>query len=217
MLFELSLVPMNVQKVRDSTVEGRAEKLKLARQATLPVLKLIGTTTNEDLRSRLEATWTNLGVLSAFVASVSVSFLFASVDVNSSDKDANLKMNVRSAFYTLAAIATMLLILAVALVVINLITLLVCPNDFVDDLIVSLGALEGIPSVLMIISIVSIVAIVPMYMFIMFGSGPEFIVSIVISIGAIVSGLGYQLTMMKVQNTILDRSLEAAEIQNKQE
>ncbi len=131
--------------------------------------------------------------------------------MNSSSKNNELKQNVRSAFYTLAAIATMLLILAVALVVINLITLLVCPINYVDDLLVSLGTLEGIPSILMIVSIVSIVAIVPMYMFILFDNGPEFIISIVVSISAIVCGLGYQVTMMKVQNTILDRSLNETE------
>lgn len=199
-----------LKEVSDSTPEKRNEKLRIAKEATLPVIKLIGTVSNDELRGRLEATWTNTGVLSAFVAAIAVSFLFADLQIDSQSSNIALMKNVRSSFYAISAIATMLLILAVALTVINLISLLVCPLDYVDDLLVRLGSMEGVPSILMIISIVSIVAIVPMFIFVEFGYGTEFVVCFIVSIGTIVCGLGYNAFMMNMQHTILNKSLAAS-------
>jgi|AntAceMinimDraft_1070359.scaffolds.fasta_scaffold39421_2 hypothetical protein len=139
-----------VKEISDRDSIARAEKLTLAKNASLPILKLIATVTNEELRERLDSAWQNSGVLSAFVAAIAVSFLFVDIPLGESDEDYDTKRSVKSVFFVIAATASVLLILSVSLIVTNLTSLLVCPLELVDDFLHHLGPLEGIPSVLMV-------------------------------------------------------------------
>ena len=177
----------------------------------MKLLKLTGTIACEpQLRERLDSTWQNTGVLSAFVAAIAVPFLFVDAPLPDEDDDEyDTKKSAKSAFFIVAAATTVMLILSVALTVTNLITLLVCPTDFVDDFLNHLGALEGIPSTLMVVSVIALVGMVPMWAFVNFGSGVEFTATLLVAIAAIVFGLSWQIYMMSLQNSLLDSWMAA--------
>mmetsp|Transcript_92244 Transcript_92244/g.183720 ORF Transcript_92244/g.183720 Transcript_92244/m.183720 type:complete len:246 (+) Transcript_92244:33-770(+) len=196
-----------VKEVSDRNSVARAEKLDSAKTATLPILKLIGTVSNRELHDRLDSAWQNAGVLSAFVAAIAVSFLFAELPLDEDDEDYETKLTVRSIFFCTAGVASVLLILSVSITVTNLTSLTVCPLDFVDDFLHHLGPLEGVPSVLMVVSIVALVSMIPMWVYLLFGNGSEFMITLVVASLATIFGLGWQIFMMHLQNVLLDKCL----------
>ena len=199
----------SIKEVFDRDSVARSHKQAIAQEASLPILKLIGVVSNEELRERLDSAWQNSGVLSAFVAAIAVSFLFVEIPLDQDDEEYESKRFVKSLFFICAAAASVFLILAVSLIVTNLTTLLVCPTDYVDDFLNYLGPLEGVPSVLMVISIVALVAMIPMWAFVSFGDSTEFTVTLVIAIVATVVGLLWQVSMMRLQKELLDKQLSS--------
>lgn len=178
----------------------------MAKGESLPILKLIATVSNEELRERLDSAWQNVGVLSAFVAAVAVSFLFVNLPIiDEFDPEYDLKQRVQTSFYTMAAVASILLILTVSLLLTNMTSLLVIPVEYIGAYLHKIGPFEGVPSILMVISIVTLVALIPMFIYLNFGSGVEFKVTAAVAIVATLFGLGWQFVMMKLQNTLLDK------------
>lgn len=107
--------------------------------------------------------------------------------------------------------STYALVLNVCLVTIFLTTLMLCPDAYVDDLVVWMGAKEGIMGLLMIISIVMMIGAIPAFVFFHFGNAIEFLLSIILGGVALFVGLGAQISAMMLQNQFLSRRLLAVE------
>ena len=207
----------DMARVRDNSLLGDGDeqkKLALARAAKLPIHKLLAAVDNEELRGRLESQWQNTAVLSAFIASISISCIFVEIDLDESDPEHSAKKAVRSIFYVASTISSICetialestrvrvltariclvsagLLLATVVLIENLTTLKLIRMRYVDDMLYKMGALEGIPSFLTVVALVLLIALFPLYMFINFGHGWEFYVILICTCVMTVGGLGY--------------------------
>jgi hypothetical protein len=181
-------------RVRENSLLGdddHAKKIEIARKAKLPVHKLLAAVDNEELRGRLEAQWTNTAVLAAFIASISISCIFVDPNLDDTDPDYEAKKVVLSIFYVAATISSVCLLLATVILIENMTTLTLIPMRYVDDMLFSLGALEGIPSVLIFVALFLLLSLFPDYMFLLYGHGWEFYVTLIFTVVMTVFGIAY--------------------------
>ena len=198
----------DVSILRDDD-NSRARKLEIAKNAKLPIHKLLAAVENEELRGRLESQWQNTAVVSTFIASISISCIFVEINLDESDPEHDAKKVVRSLFYVLACFSSISLLLATVLLIENLTTLTLIPMQYVDDLLYKMGATEGIPSVLTVVALVLLIALFPLYMFLLFAHSWEFYVILIFTIVSSVGGLIYFVWMTVGQAQFLDRYLHA--------
>ena len=142
--------------------EDQAKKLQIAKNATLPIHKLLAAVDNEELRGRLESQWQNTAVLSAFIASIAIACVFVEIDLDESDPEYKTKKVIRSLFFAAASLSSLCLLLATVILIENLTTLTLIPMRYVDDLLYKMGALEGIPSVLTVVALILLISLFPL-------------------------------------------------------
>mmetsp|Transcript_62849 Transcript_62849/g.142022 ORF Transcript_62849/g.142022 Transcript_62849/m.142022 type:complete len:195 (+) Transcript_62849:81-665(+) len=178
-----------------SQAEARAV-IEAARKHHVPSVKLAALHEPGELKARVESVWTNIGILSAFICSISITVMTA-------DTGPTFGKAVMFVSY----LSFLVLAIAVVLITTNLFHLNYCPDACV--VVRFLGRRAALPSLLCFVGILLLCIGSLLLLLEKLGQGPSLWVAVGITCAFFLFSVHYTITTAWWQIKILNQGLDA--------